>query len=281
MVVCHISAFEPYIDRGDGEMKRSSLTWLVVALIASGSSLRTACAQSVTTLDPGSLAPGTNVTGEFAGVTLLSFSLDVVGTLPPNGLPLYAPSYAPVYATNPDDPTPNFTGSVFSATQSSDSGYAAMSGGIDGSCFSVCTPPNRPDGFGTNLLVDFASPVSSVSILDVGNWANGVYMEAFNASDQIIGSCSPAVGILPVGNYGCFSVLNNSNADSGGYEQETSILASGGISKILIGGYNNSVDISKIQYTARAPEIDSTSAASGLTLLLGALLVLGGRRAVK
>jgi hypothetical protein len=260
-------------------MQRRLLMWLVVALIANGASLRTAHAQFVTTLDPGAFAPGTNVTDAFAGVTLSTFSLNVVGSLPPNGLPLYAPSYAPVYAAKPGDPTTNFPSSVFSSTPSLGFGYGAMWGGVDGSCFSVCTPPNRPDGFGTNLLVQFASPVTSVGILDIGNWANGVYMEAFNASNQIVGFCDPAVGVLAVGNYGCFSVLDNTLAE-GGYEEETSILASNssGIAKILIGGYNESFDMSKIQYTTRAPEIDPTSSASGLSLLLGALLILRGRR---
>jgi hypothetical protein len=262
-------------------MKGRLLMWLIVALISNGAS-RTTFALPVTTLDPSAFAPATNVTGAFEGVTLLSFSLDTVGSLS-SGLPLYAPSYAPVYATNPFDPTPNFTGSVFSSTPSVGYGYFGMWGGIDGSCFSVCTPPNRPDGFGTNLLIEFASPVSSVSILDVGNWANGVQMEAFNASNQIVGSCLPTFGILPVGNYGCYSVLNNGYADSGGYTEETSISAtnSGGISRVLVGGYNNSFNVSTIQYTARAPEIDPTSAASGLTLLLGGLLVLRGRRPIE
>ncbi len=261
-------------------MKRRFVMWLIVlGLIASGTSPWPARAQSVTALDPSAFAPGTNVTGAFPGVTLLSFSLDVVGSLPPNGLPLYAPSYAPVYATNAEN-APDFTGSVFSSAASSDSGYGPMWGGIDGSCFSVCTPPNRPDGFQTNLLVEFASSVSSVSIFDIGNAFNGVYMEAFNASDQIVGYCDPTVGVLPVGNYGCFSVINNSDPDSGGYEQETSIQASStsGISKILIGGLNNSADISTIKYTAYAPEIDPNSAASGLALLVGGLLVLRGRK---
>lgn len=249
---------------------------LLVGLIAYSMLLPTVNAQSVTTLDPADFAPGTNVTDAFAGVTLSTFTLDFVG-LASDGLPLYMPNYAPVYATEPAEPTPNFSEFVFSSTPSAGYGWAPMWGGIAGSCFSECTPPDRPDGFGTNLLVGFASPVTAVSILDVGNWANGVYMEAFNASNQIVGFCDPAVAIQAVGNYGCYSVLNNSYADIGGYTEETSV-STAGISKILIGGYNNSFNMSTIQYTKAAPEIEPASAVSGVALLLGGLLVLRGRR---
>jgi hypothetical protein len=266
-------------------MKGNLSMWLVVALIASGTSLRTAQAQSVMTVDPGTFAPGTNVTGAYAGVTLLSFSLnDVIGTAP-NGLPLYAASYGSVYAVNPGLAAPGFTGAVFSATPASSDTYFNMLGGIDGSCFSACAPPDRPDMFGTNLLVEFASPVSSVSILDVGNVNNGVYMEAFNSSNQIVGDCVTDVGFIqPSGNYGCYSVLNNGFSDSGGYTQETSIQSSNsvGISKILIGGDGDVSNISTIKYTTvSAPEIDPTSVTGGLSLLLGGLLVLRGRRPMK
>jgi len=227
-------------------MKHRVSTWIAASLLLNGVLLSQLQAQSVTTLDPNAFVPGTNVTDAFAGVTLSTFSLTQIGSTSAN-LPLYAPSYAPVYATLPSNPQPDFAGSVFSSSAPADFGYAPMWGGIGGSCFTQCTAPDRPDGFGTNLLVDFSSPVASVSILDVGNWANGVYMEAFNASNQIVGSCAPTVAVLAVGNYGCFSVLNNSFADAGGYEQETSISAGGGISKILIGGYNNAYSVSTIQ----------------------------------
>jgi hypothetical protein len=156
-----------------------------------------------------------------------------------------------------------------------------MWGGVDASCFSQCSPPDRPDGFGTNLLVSFDAPVTSVSVFNIGDIFNGVYMEAFDSSNQAVGFCETAFNPQAMGNYGCYSVLNQGG--EGSYETETSVLASssGGISKILIGGYNNSYSMSSIKYTTAAPEIDPTSAASGLTLLLGGLLVLCGRRVVK
>ena len=255
--------------------------WMLAALIANSASLRTAHAQSVTTLDPSTFAPGTNVTAAFAGVTLSSFSLPVVGSLP-NGLPLDVPSYAAVYSANPDGPASTvLTGSVFSSSPSLDASWGGMWGGVGGACFSECSPPNRPDGFGTNLLISFDAPVTSVSILNVGDIFNGVDMEAFDSSNQIVGFCQTAFDPQAMGIYGCYSVLNQGG--EGSYETETSILAgsSSGISKILIGGYNNSYSMSTIQYTTRAPEIDAASAASGLSLLLGGLLVMRGRRLVK
>jgi hypothetical protein len=252
---------------------------LLAALIVNG----VAHAQTVTTLDPSVFASGTNVTGAYAGVTLLSFSLDQVGALP-TGEPLFAPSYGSVYSVDGGSATPGFGGSVFSSNPSTNDLYGNMLGGINGACFTICPASDRDDGFViANLLVEFASPVSAVSILDLTNVNNGVYMEAFNSSNQIVGACITDVGVAqPDGNYGCYSVLNNGFGDSGGYVQETSISSSGGISKILIGGDSNVSNISTIKYTSfAAPEIDPTAAASGIMLLLGGLMVMRGRRAAR
>jgi hypothetical protein len=259
-------------------MKSRLLTGLMVALIANGTAIQGAHAQLVTTLDPGSFAAGTNVSNAFAGVSLSSFSVPVVGSLT-SGLPLDAPNYAPVYATNPDGPASTALPTlVFSSSPSIDFGFGGMWGGISGSCFSQCSPPDRPDFFGTNLLVSFGAPVTSVSVLNVGDIFNGVYIEAFDSSNQTVGFCETAFNPQAIGNYGCYSVLNQGG--EGSYEIQTSVFgsSSSGISKILIGGYNNDFSMSTIKYTAAAPEIDPTSAASGLTLLLGGLLILRGRR---
>jgi hypothetical protein len=250
--------------------------WLVVPLIANGA----AHAPSVTTLDPSAFAPGTNVTGSFAGVTLLTLSLEDVGTLP-GGVPLYVPSYGSVYADSVGPGQQLSVTSVFSTnpSQASSQPFYGLDEGIPGSCLTACSFYDVPPLFGTPLLIEFASPVTSVSILEDENNYNGVYMEAFNASNQIAGNCgTDAEGPLPVGNYGCYSVLTNPPYLVN-QEVETSISASGGISKILVGGYNNGVAISTIQYATPAPEIDPASAASGISLLLGGLLVLRGRRA--
>jgi hypothetical protein len=260
----------------------TGLMWLVVALIANGAS-QTVHAQ-VTTLDPNDFAPGTNVSGAFAGVTLESFSLNVIGSVPngDNPLPLYAPSYAPVYAATP--PEPLTVTSIFSPSTAGEVWW--QMGEMGGACFTACTAltANLPPNFlGTDLLISFANPVSSVSVLDDGNSMNGLEMEAFNASNQEIGNCDiNGIGPQPVGNYGCYSVLALEGIGFQDHE-ETETTLSGAISKILIGGQNVGEYMSTIQYTSApntfgAPEIDPTSAASGLTLLLGGLMVLRGRR---
>ena len=260
--------------------RTKALAGLAAALIASAGAVTTTHAQT-TTLDPGNFAPGTNVTGSFAGVTLLNFSLEDVGTLP-SGAPLFVPSYGSVYADSVGPGQQLTVTSVFSTSPSpaNSEPFFGLGTGIPGSCFTACSGTELPYlfGIGTPLLIEFASPVTSVSILEDENSFNGVYMEAFNASNQITGNCGTDAGNpQTVGNYGCYSVLTDPPYLQN-QEVETSISAVGGISKILVGGYNNGVAISTIKYSMSAPEIDAASVASGLTLLIGGLMVIRGRR---
>jgi len=258
--------------------------WLVVAVIANGASLRTAHAQFVTTLDPGDFASGTNVTDAFAGVTLQAITF-VRGPATAGSIYSfsYTPSYAPVYVGTDSfntGATPLFT------TSTSYLGYyseywGANWGAIGGACFTQCDPSELSDNVATNLLISFATPVTSVSVLDFGDPENGMYMQAYTSTNQAIGFCETSFGPQPNGNYGCYTVIGPSQPDSMYLETETSVLASGssGISKIIVGGFNQGDDLSTIKYTTfGAPEIDPNSAASGLTLLLGVLLVLLGSR---
>jgi len=258
-------------------MKSRFLMCFVLALIANGA----AHAQSVT-LDPGASAPGTNVTASYSGVTLLSFSLQDVGALP-SGAPLFVPSYGSIYADSVGPGQQLAVTSVFSNNPSpaNSQPFFGLGTGIPGSCFTACSGTDLPFlfGIGTPLLIEFASPVTSVTISEDENSYNGVYMEAFNASNQIAGNCGTSAGApQAVGNYGCYSVLTDP-PNLVNQQVQTSISSSAGISKILVGGYNNGVAISTINYQAfPAPEIDPASAASGLTLLLGGFMVLRGRR---
>ena len=259
-------------------MNRRLLMWLVAVLLANSASLRATHAQSVTTLDPGALAPGTNVTDAFAGVTLQAITF-IKGSPDPGSLfPTYTPSFAPVYTANDSI----IGSSIFTTPNTFNTGsWGPNWGEVGGTCFSKCNSTELPDGVDTNLLITFASPVTSVSILDIGDIFNGVYMQAYDSSDQTVGSCLTSFSPQAIGNYGCYSVLNQGG--EGSYETETSILASSsnGISGILIGGYSNNYSVSTIKYTTAAPEIDPTAAASGLTLLLGGLLVVHGTRKMK
>jgi hypothetical protein len=219
---------------------------LIAALIATG----VAHAKTVT-IHSGSVAPGTNVTGAFAGVTLLTFSVVNVGTLP-SGAPLEVPSYGSVYADSVGPGQQLSVTSVFSTNPSpaNSEPWYGLSNGIPGSCLTACSAYDLPFLFGTPLLIEFASPVKSVTISEDEDSYNGVYMEAFNSSDQIVGNCGTSAGApQPVGNYGCYSVLTNPQPLSSNQRMETSISSNRGIRKILIGGYNNGVAIWKIKYT--------------------------------
>ena len=259
-------------------MKRRFLMWLGVAVIANG----VAHAQTVTTLDPSAFASGTNVTGAFAGVTLLTFALRrcwcsserraVVCTELRLGVRRFRWPRSTTHGHIRVQHQP-LTGEFATFL------WAIEPGSLDPASRRVALTTYPFCSGWTPLLIEFAAPVTSVSIFEDENNYNGVYMEAFNASNQIAGDCGTIRRApLPVGNYGCYSALTNP-PDLVNQEMETSVSSSGGISKILIGGYNNGVAVSTIKYTTvSAPEIDPTSAASGLTLLLGTLVVLRGRR---
>lgn len=255
-------------------MNNRLLMWLVVTLIASGASLRTAQAQSVIDLNPSAFASGTDVSNAFAGVTLSTMTMVSAGTDPLTGIPLWKPSYSAVYAE----------GNLFSPnadTQTAAWGTAVLP--VHGEdCFKACDggnfiDTNLSDGEVTDLLVSFNNPVSFANALQIGNVWNGEFIDAFNSSDQLVAQCIPSVDLLPVGNYGCYSQLNT--LYEGNFQLETSVTATG-ITKILLGGLNVPAQIGAISAVS-APEIDPTSAASGITLLLGGLLVLCGRRLVK
>ena len=248
-------------------MKRRVGMWLVMALLANAALLRTVQAQWVTTLDPSLFTPGQDISNAFAGVTLSTMSLMPDGIDPVTGIPLSVPSYAPVYAAG-DFFSPSATGS------STFGDWGPFGRSLTDNCLQVCNK-----GPGANLqsmlLVDFNSPVSMVSALQIANDFNGEMLQAFNSSDQLLGYCFPSIGDLqPVGNYGCYSVVNNNDFQH--TQVETSFAASD-ISKVLLGGYNMSDQIGAIE-VVRAPEIDPTSAASGLMLLAGGLVVLRGRK---
>jgi hypothetical protein len=259
-------------------MRRTKvLTWLVVALIANAALLRTVHAQSVIDLDPAAFAPGTNVSTAFTEATLSAMSLVSDGTDPTTGLPLWTPTYAPVYANGnffTDSATPVSVTAPSESWENSGVWVANAGEPKSGDCFKVCAGGN---GFGNLLLVSFASPVSFASALQTGNRANGDLIEAFNSSDQLVASCIAAGStqppVQPVGNYGCYSVVNNAFFD---YQEETSVSAMD-VSKILMGGQSNGGAVGDI-FAVSTPEIDSTSASSGFAVLLGGLVVLRGRR---
>ena len=255
-------------------IKGHLLMWLVVALIANFALLRSVHAQAVITLDPSAFAPGTNVSNAFSGVTLSAMSFVPDGTDPVTGVPLYTPVYAPVYAEgNLFAQGPLSTPYLQSGPGLQADFWGEFNQPAYGDCFTVCAGGEFLRG--SDLLVSFASPIIFASALQIGNWAGGEDIEAFNSSDQLVASCFATTAPLPIGNYGCYSALNDDYESN--YALETSV-AGTDITKLLIAGDNQGQEIGGIEAIS-APEIDPTSAVSGLTLLLGVLLVLRGRRA--
>ena len=254
-------------------MGRASMSLLLALFVAGSGSglLTTAHAQTVTTLDPSTFAAGTDISSAFSGVTLQAMSLEHLTNDPVTGNAIWTPSFAPVYAGDGGVFTPSSTGSsAFS--------WGPLLIPLTTSCLQECT--GLDPLFGTDLLVSFNAPVSMASVFQTGEFDNGVLLQAFNSSDQVVGYCLAAPGgPQAVGNYGCYSV--NSSDGFENFNLTTSVSNNTGeISKILVGAYNNGGDaISRIHLGA--PEIDPTSAASSFTVLLGALFVLGGRRRMK
>lgn len=252
-------------------MKFRVLILFMVALAASGISPRAARAQSVTTLDSDVVAPGTDITNAFSGVTLQAMSFVPVQAAPPTPFGTWMPSYSPVYAVS---------GDFISQTPFANSGWGYFFAPVysgSGDCFQICSGPVGQD-FGDNLLVSFSSPVSQVDVTQIGNAENGVAIEAFNSSDQEVGLCIAAPGgsASGPGNFGCYSVSSPAGSDTSW--QVNTMVSAPDISKVIIGAYNNGGDgVKTIRYMT-APEINPASWTSGLTLLFGALLVLGGRR---
>jgi hypothetical protein len=253
-------------------MKSRLLMGLVVAFLGSG-----AHAQSVINLNPGAFASGTDVSNAFAGVTLSTMTMVSAGTDPLTGIPLWKPSYSDVYAKG--NLFAQYVPNVGLGTDDWGTGVFPVSGE---DCFKACDGSNfistdLTDVGVSDLLVSFNSPVSFASALQIGNLFNGEFLDAFNSSDQLVAQCLPSFDILPVGNYGCYSQLNTQY--EGNFQLKTSVTATG-ITKILLGGVNVTAEIGAISAVS-APEIDPTSVASGLTLLLGGLSVLRGRRPLK
>jgi hypothetical protein len=252
-------------------MKSRLLMWLALALSASGACLQAADAQSVTTLDPSGYVAGTDISNVFSGVTLQAMSLENLSNDPMTGNAVWTPSFAPVYAGE---------GGLFSP---SSTGSPAFSWGPllippTTSCLQQCT--GLDPIFGTDLLVSFDTPVSMASVFQAGDFDNGVLMQAFNSSDQVVSYCLAAPGgPQPVGNYGCYSVSSSDGFEN--FSLTTSVsTGTTNISKILVGAYNSGGDAISLIHLG-APEIDPTSAASGFTLLLGCILVLRGRGRIK
>lgn len=139
-----------------------------------------------------------------------------------------------------------------------------FNGGEAVSCSQNCSVFGEAQG-SIVLRLEFAQPVSFVDALALSNGGDPTQIAAFDSTGNLVGGADN----------GCSPICS-----SGGFWGDATITtATPDISTVLIAGRHSFRPISEISYAA--PEIDPASVASGLTLLLGGLFVLRGRRPMK
>jgi hypothetical protein len=242
-------------------MNGTILRFLVVGLTV-GLLLANIAPAQVVTIDPNNFGSGQVITAP--GVTLQTETFGTIDTYQ-----MYAPIFSPVYSydagcssfpcvavgTNVFAPSPSGAGL---------GGLNHVNGGFWGAEASAitCSQNCSLDATYSNaeyLRLTFANPVDFVNTLAYSTGGDPSQIMAFDSSGNLVGG-----GFNDVGS-------------SFGWGNASVTTATDNITTVLIGGVLNYQGINEISY-ARAPEIDPTSAASGVTLLLGSLLVLRGRR---
>lgn len=248
-------------------MSGKILRFLVVGLTIGSLSPNIAPAQGVT-IDPNNFGNGQVISAP--GVTLQTETFAPSGT--GDGVALYSPVFSPVYSytagcATGTFPCPAVGSNLFApaANGASPNGGVDYNGGFWGGSASECLQNCLFNSLYSNsayLQLNFATPTDFVNILAFSTGGDPTVITAFDSAGNVVGSAfDDAFGTNP--GWGYASVATKTSD----------------ISTVLIGGANSTYQA--INEVAYAPEIDATSAASGLTLLFGALLVLCGRRAVR
>jgi hypothetical protein len=223
-------------------MTRSTLTMIAVLLAGPAS------AQIV--IDASDYRAGTNISNVIPGVTM-SYASIPPGT---NAVFTYSTLAAIPYTPGPLTIQSGTLGSATFNTLGGDTG------GLDGV---------GPGG----LLLQFANPVDAFSFVSQDFDGDPTIATIFDSSgNQIVtGNTEELDGGCMLNPAGFCEYHNTGGA----------IQSSTPISSILIGGLDEEAFILRIDaqpVSVVAPEIDSSSAASALTLLLGSLIVLGSKR---
>jgi len=186
---------------------------------------------------------GTDISSAIPGVSLSFITLSSAG--PSHGTSLSTVSYSKIPLTVES------SGLEFPVT------YSTLGGGTGG------------DAFQKLILVQFAQPINYFSFVsfDEDGDANVAYL--FNSSGFDIANPYFFGG-------GC--VASNPTGHCLQWNVGGSYQSSAPISTMMIGSTSEAADILSINATLAAPEIDSSSAASALMLLVGGLLLLRDRR---
>jgi hypothetical protein len=218
----------------------------------------------VVTIDPNNYGNGQVITAP--GVTLQTETFTPAGTT--DGVALYSPVFGPVYSNTivgcgPICPPVGTNLFAPSPTGASPNGGGYNPGGFWGGSAIECAQNclfNSLYSSTVYLEVNFTTPTDFVNTLAFSTGGDPTVITAFDSAGNVLGSA--------------IADLNGSSDANWSYASVTT--ATDDISRVLIGGAAGTWQgVNEISY---APEIDSTSAASGLTLLLGSLLVLRGRR---
>jgi hypothetical protein len=188
---------------------------------------------------------GTNISNAIPGVSLSFTTLSSPGERPSLGTSLSSVSYtaSPL--------------SVELGTMQNGDTYSVLGGYTGG------------DTFQKLILVQFAQPISAFSFVSLNDAGDPSVADLFNSSGIDIANLvfgGPCAVSNPTGFCDYFN--------TGGSYQSSTPISTMMIGSTSAAGYVLSIDATRVS----APEIDPTSAASGLTLLLGGLLVLRGRR---
>ena len=256
-------------------MNRKFERLLTIAGFVLGAWSSSAALAGTVTIDPNSYAPGTDISTATPGVTL-----DYLQTAPNDGIPPFSPALlGPIYSVacpgssidsfrcvNPlgsevfgHDPGPNQPNFVF---------YSYTGNGC-GSGFGGIYLPNGGGANECNIAAfraDFTASTDSVSIVapNCGSTnCDQVVLAAYDSSFNQIGLCALEFN-------GCGTLVSPGVFDLSVNTGSTPI------AHVVIDGAFQGID--KFSYTTMAPEIEPASAASGLTLLVGGLLILRGRR---
>ena len=253
-------------------MRASSARLLLMVSLAS-----TPAFAATITLNPNNYGSGQAITAP--GVTFETETV-VQSGMDSSGNPLYTPTFGAVYSYNMGPGCTNgaFPCSVVGTNLFAPSPTGALpgtpnfgAGGFWGTQFSD-TPAMDcslncmldADALGSVVLrLDFANPTNFVDALGFFNGGDPTEISAFDSAGNLVGQAFNGVG------------------SGAGWGYATINTATPDIATVLIGGHDSYRGINVIDYTrvpTAAPEIDLTSAAGGLTLLFGGLLVLGGRR---
>lgn len=245
-------------------MNRTSAVVLVLTACVLPVSAR---AERVVTIDPADYASGTPVSAPAPGITLADLTLQQTSAGTSTTPAVFSPVLQPVYAYD----------GLFNPSPTS-SGWWTAGGFYDPSTSNCLIACSVGDSTNFDLLeVILAKPTSYASVLEFNDAANYTFMQAFNSSGQLIGTCGGiGGGIGPYGGFpltqstgkpGCMTVVDGSDFDNTEW-QFTISDSIRDISYLLIGGQNEGSEIGSVTVPAPTlpPAVWITTVGLGLLL---------------